>query len=145
LLGSFILSDLILLPDGHRGRVELDPDLGLAEQRRIAAAEMRLSRDIKAVLDRHYPGHAWHVGSSLLGGVAYLSIPLLMGPIDNMVMHLDNIMDPLQLSLAVMRHGAEVLERFNIPRASLEKGLPDFLEARATKRVGINGNTATPA
>jgi hypothetical protein len=139
------MSDLILLPDGHRAHVEITPDVARSEQLKIARAEMRIAADIKAVLDRHYPGHKWHVGANLLGEVAYLAIPVLMGPIDNFILHLENIMDPLQLSLAVMKAGGEVLERFGIPRTSLEKGLPEFLEARATKRIGLNGNTAMPA
>jgi hypothetical protein len=133
-----------LLAD-RRQYVEPPADVARPDAQNLVTAELRISHDIYSVLERHYPGHRWAVGADLRGEVAYLSIPALMGPLDKWVLHLENIMDPLQLSIAVMKAGGEILERFRIPRASLEAGLGEFLDAKDTKRIGLNGNTEMPA
>jgi hypothetical protein len=58
-----------------------------------------------------------------------------MGPTAKYILHLDLIPDPTRLAKAVVRAGGEILERFRIPRGSLDLGLAQFLDARATSRL----------
>lgn len=99
------------------------------------AAEQRFGADVLAILEQHYPTHFWKVGVDFAQGIATVSIPILMGPTARYVLHLTRIANLPDMRKAVIEAGGHILERFRIPRGSLDLGLGQFLEARATKRL----------
>lgn len=103
----------------------------------LIAAEKRFGEDVLAILEQHYPSHFWYVVTDFRQGIAHISIPILMGPTQKYVLHLDRISDPTRLANAVKDAGGEILERFRIPRGSLDLGLSQFLDARENLAVKL--------
>lgn len=110
---------------------------------RVEAAEKAFGRDVMAILEKHYPTHFWYVGVDFKQGIAHVRIPILMGPTAKYVLHLHRIANLPDLEKAVMEAGGHILERFDIPRAGLDFGLGQFLDARANKAL-TRPNQAMP-
>lgn len=101
----------------------------------LKAAEKSLGSDILSILELHYPSHFWRVVVDIPQGIAHVSIPILMGPAKKYILHLDRIVSVPDLKRAVVTAGGEILERFKIPRASLDTGLSEFLDARERRLI----------
>lgn len=93
---------------------------------KFAAMDMANAEWMFNVLNREYPGHAWRCRHDGRQGMAYLSIPILMGINKFWAINLKT--DPLSRDLLV-RAGGEILERYGLSRTRFNLG--EFLEARA--------------
>jgi hypothetical protein len=77
------------------------------------------------VLESEYPGHLWRVVHDSKQGMAFISIPILMGVNNFMAVNLKtNLLDDHRVKLA----GGEILERYGLLRGRFQ--LTPFLEAR---------------
>lgn len=93
---------------------------------RHAEFDMTLAREVGRTLLAHYPGHFWAVECDSKQGICTITIPILLG-------NWKYIIPLTRLNpQMVLRAGGEILERFKIPRSSLD--LAAFLDARK-KRV----------
>jgi len=77
------------------------------------------------ILQRHYPGHLWRTKHDGAQGMAYVSIPILMGI--NKYWAINLVTDALTETL-VMRCGGAILERYGLSRRRFN--LAEFLDAR---------------
>lgn len=91
-----------------------------------AQAEMRIAKGVGEMLHRQFRGHFWQVEVDIKQGVCLITIPILLG---NWKYNIP--LKALRPEL-VMRAGGEILERFNLPRSSID--VAAFCEARG-KRV----------
>ncbi len=87
--------------------------------------DMASARWMMDVLMRAYPGRPWFVKHDGAQGMAYLSLPILMGI--NNVWAINLKTDPLTEGLLV-RCGGAILERYSMSRQRFN--LAEFLEAR---------------
>lgn len=94
-------------------------------------AEVGLCKRIFNVLNSQYPGHAWSVEVMIDQGVAKISIPALLGVTWGYIVHLDQLD-----RAAIIKAGGEILERFRIPRSTVD--IAAYFDAR--KRVPLIGN-----
>lgn len=78
-------------------------------------AELALCKRMGRVLDFHYPGHPWAVSVDIRQGVAQISIPALLGNWA-FILHLDGDTSDQM----IVRAGGEILERFHIPRSTID-------------------------
>lgn len=101
----------------------------------LAPAEERFGSDVLAILEQHYPTHFWRVEVDFSQQLGWFYIPILMGPTAKYFLHLNLITSVNDLRNEVVKGGGEILERFGIPRAGLDFGLAQFLDARANKRL----------
>jgi hypothetical protein len=58
-----------------------------------------------------------------------------MGPTAKYILHLDQLTTINALIAEVVKGGGEILERWKIPRGSLDLGLAQFLEARERRLI----------
>lgn len=85
-------------------------------------AELAICKWVSALLHAHYRGHFW--GVQVQGGIVRIGIPALLGnwtwniPVRHLTPQL------------VVKAGGDILERFNIPRSSLDMGIAQFIDAR---------------
>jgi len=96
--------------------------------------EITICKAIGRVLYAEYPGHAWHVEVNAEQGFAKITIPALLGRTLNWgyVLHLDSDLS----RKAVIEAGGHILERFNIPRSTV-----DFAAyAAAEQKIPLLGN-----
>lgn len=108
------------------------------EQDPFIPFDMAASKNIAAVLFKHYPHHLWAVRADCRQGVAMITIPCLMGPTLNYILKLTDLANDPAMR-AVMRAGGEILERYNIPRSGLDKGVVEFMRAAGkTRFIGPN-------
>lgn len=83
------------------------------------------ARQVMKQLEADYPGHLWRVVHDSHQGMAYISIPILMGINHFMAVNLKtHALD----STRVRNAGGEILERYGLRRGRFE--LTPFLEAR---------------
>lgn len=101
-----------------------------------AAWDLMVAKAMHRVLTGHYRGHFWETYASRRDGVAWISIPLLLGNW-RYVFHLTEDITPAM----IIRAGGEILERFNIPRSQLD--VPAFLLAK--KRAVSRASDIVPA
>lgn len=94
-------------------------------------AEIALCKRVHAVLNAEYPGHAWSVLVMMDQGVCQVSIPPLLGVNWGYILHIET-MD----RAAIRKAGGEILERFRIPRSTID--LAFYADAKA--RVPMIGN-----
>lgn len=109
-----------LLPD------ETDPN---------ADWDMMVAKAITRVLLSQYRGHFWEAYCDSKQGVAWITIPLLLGNYKYVFRLSDDITPAM-----IVRAGGEILERFNIPRTSLD--VPAFL---AAKKFAVKNGGAPPS
>jgi hypothetical protein len=83
-----------------------------------AAFDDRMARAIGRVLHQHYRGHDWNVWVSREIGIAKIWLSCLMNPQYPYVLHLAAL-QPRD----VMRAGGEILERYGLPRSTIDFGL----------------------
>ena len=93
----------------------------------FVAADLTLTTQIAAVLERHYPAHPWMVEVTHAQGVAMICLPILMKRNQKFVLKIAGLKCDPGLR-AVVRAGGEILERYNVPRHGFS--LTSFLEAR---------------
>lgn len=116
-----------------------DPTFGLtnkqlAAAREVIGAEIRLARFCKSILDRHYPGYIWHVDVDFATELAKISLPVIMPSYQSFVVPLSKIApSPQEGERAVMRAGAEILERFKLPRGPIN--FDRFQEVRKAQLI----------
>lgn len=102
-----------------------------------ADADVQLAFVIGETLTRHYPGHPWFVEVDSNGGLASISIPAITGRFAYVLKLRLLGSDPGLKS--VVRAGGEILERWRIPRSSLDaaafnaalKRVPNGIKGRA--------------
>ena len=92
----------------------------------FAVADLSLSKACTETLEFHYPGHFWEVMADHAQGIVLVSIPILTKKYKYVVKIRALVSDPSQR--AIVRAGGEILERFKIPRSSLD--LSAFMAAR---------------
>lgn len=92
--------------------------------------DLMVAKAITRVLLSHYRGHFWVVEANRKQGVAWISIPILLGEW-KYVFHLREDITPAM----IIRAGGLILERFNIPRSSLD--VASFIAAK--KMAGPRG------
>ena len=99
-----------------------------------AAFDDRMARAIGRVLHQHYQGHDWNVWVSRETGIAKIWLSCLMNPQYPYVLHLAGLQ-----SHDVMRAGGEILERYQLPRSTIDfalvKGVRRQLGPLATRRA----------
>lgn len=111
----------VLMSQAHFAAAKRDVQVRTYGERNVHSGNDKVSfevgqcKAIAQVLHAHFPGHAWAVEVLADQGVAKVSIPELLGPNWGYVLHLDK----LQPS-DVVRAGGEILERFEIPRSSID-------------------------
>lgn len=108
-----------------------DPD----EVDLFAKQDMTIARAINRVLLSHYRGHFWEAYCDSKQGIAWITIPLLLGNW-KYVFKLSEEITPAH----IIRAGGEILERFNIPRSSLD--VASFI---AAKSLAVRGGRRPPA
>lgn len=83
------------------------------------------AKQAMTVLEGEYPGHLWRVVHDSKQGMAFISIPILMGVNHFMAVNLKtHALDSHRVKLA----GGEILERYGLKRGRFQ--LTPFLEAR---------------
>lgn len=102
------------------------------EEDKRAKWDLMVAKAITRVLLAHYRGHFWVVESDSAQGIAWISIPVLLGQY-KYVFHLSEDITPDM----IVRAGGEILERFNLPRSGLD--VASFIAAR--KMAVKNGGT----
>lgn len=90
-------------------------------------ADLSLTLRLAETIDAHYPGHPWEIQVSHSQGIATISLPLFMGPINKYSIHLDYLSNDPTCRSAV-RGAGEILERYRVPRQGFS--LDEFLIAR---------------
>lgn len=100
-------------------------------------ADLALTKAIADALQIHYPGHPWLVEVDSAQGVAFLSIPVLMGAQNRYVIHLDALKSDPTMK-CVMRGAGEILERYRIHRGKFSDS--DFLTALDKVPKWVRGN-----
>lgn len=114
---------------GPRVQMELKYDSGgtfTEREAETAASDLTTTKWVAEVLTNHYRGHFWSVQVSSQQGLCRIGIPVLLGNWTwNIPLGLLNV-------AMVIKAGGELLERFNIPRSSLD--VAAFVKARE-KRV----------
>lgn len=94
--------------------------------------DMMVAKAITRVLLSQYRGHFWVVECNRAQGIAWISIPLLLGEW-KYVFKLSEELTPAM----IIRAGGQILERFNIPRSNLD--VASFI---AAKNMAVkNGGT----
>lgn len=88
-----------------------------------AAWNLTVAKAMFRVLLAAYPGHFWEVNVDREKGIAWITIPLLLGNW-KYVFKLSEDIQPADIT----RAGGSILERFNIPRSALDIG--DFINAK---------------
>jgi hypothetical protein len=96
----------------HRVYGEASPYSGNAEK---LPAEIALCKRIGDTLSHAYPGHPWMVSANSDQGIAQIGIPVLLG---NWTWNFH--MDKDITDEDVVRAGGEILERFKIPRSTID-------------------------
>ena len=84
---------------------------------------LTVAKAITRVLLNAYPGHFWEVYVDRSQKLATITIPLLLG---NWKYRLSSVHEIMPQD--IIRAGGEILERFNIPRSSLN--IADFINAK---------------
>lgn len=82
-------------------------------------AELALCKRIGAILNHHYKGHPWMIEVNFVQGMAKIGIPVLLGNWTYNI-RLDEIVNDADLRSSVLRGGGELLERFGIPRNTID-------------------------
>jgi len=95
--------------------------------------DISLARAIGERLNHWYPGHPWYVETSHAGGIAKISIPMVMGAVNCYVLHINDLKSDPSFG-SVMKAGGEILERYKMPRAGFDAS--DFIAA-TTKHAPI--------
>lgn len=119
------------MADRRRGapRIELQtrytPPADPEEADPFAERDLMVAKALTRVLLGAYPGHFWETGADHKQGIAWITIPLLLGGNWKHVFRLSEDLTPAD----VIRAGGALLERFNIPRSTLD--LPAFLAAKS--------------
>lgn len=94
-------------------------------------AEVALCKRIFRVLDAHYPGHPWSIEVDFGQGMAKVSIPPLLGFNWGYLIRLDELD-----RAAIIKAGGEILERFRIPRSTVN--INAYMDAKG--RIPLLGN-----
>ncbi len=108
----------------------------LSEENRTAY-EQWVATKIFEDLERHYPGHNWHVLCDLEKGGVAIGLPTLMAFNDVYWIRMRDL-TPVQ----VARAGGELLERYRLPRGRFELG--SFLEAREKHSILLDRRRKVP-
>jgi hypothetical protein len=95
---------------------------------------MMVAKAITRVLLSQYRGHFWVVESNRAQGIAWISIPLLLGEW-KYIFKLSEELTPAM----IIRAGGQILERFNIPRSNLD--VASFI---AAKKFAVKNGGAPP-
>lgn len=93
------------------------------EEDRRAGWDLMVAKAITRVLLSHYRGHFWVVECDSAQGIAWISIPILLGEW-KYIFHLSEDITPAM----IIRAGGEILERFNMPRSNLD--IASFIAAK---------------
>lgn len=93
------------------------------EEDRRARWDLMVAKAITRVLLSHYRGHFWVVECDSAQGIAWISIPVLLGDW-KYIFHLSEDITPGM----IIRAGGEILERFNMPRSNLD--IASFIAAK---------------
>jgi len=102
--------------------------------RRVQAAEKRVSHAIGAKLEQTYPGHYWRVEIPHNQGIIKIMLPYFTGKVWGYIIPFDKL-DPTHQT--VVKAGGELLERFGLSRSS-------FNEAELSDALDIYGKTPPP-
>ena len=86
------------------------------------ASEQRIKTGVALILDHHHPGHPWTI--EVKQGMCCIGLPALLDGLTY------NIRIAEMTDQDIIRGAGEILERFKIPRSSLNFGMAQFLEAR---------------
>lgn len=97
---------------------------GMPVNKERAAAELAIARWTGNLLERTYPGHPWHVETTIgrngMGGLIKIRINGIMpGNYWNVVQLADTLTDPGG-KRTVLRAAGELLERYKLPRANFD-------------------------
>jgi hypothetical protein len=93
------------------------------EEDRRARWDLMVAKAITRVLLANYRGHFWVVECDSAQGIAWISIPILLGDW-KYVFRLSEDITPAM----IIRAGGEILERFNMPRSGLD--IASFIAAK---------------
>lgn len=96
--------------------------------------DMMVAKAITRVLLSQYRGHFWVVESNRAQGIAWISIPLLLGEWKYKFSLSEEITPAM-----IIRAGGDILERFNIPRSNLD--VASFI---AAKKFAVKNGGAPP-
>lgn len=115
------------------------PEGGIAEDTR-KDFDFWAARQAMAVLESEYPGHLWRVVHDSAQGMAYISIPILMGVNKFIAVNLKtHALDSSRVKVA----GGEILERYGLVRGRFQ--VAPFLEAREKHSILVDRSRKVPS
>ena len=83
-------------------------------------AEVACCKRMAQILYAKYPGHPWSVEVNAKQGIAFITIPPLLGTTWGYIIKLDDIANERDFETSVKEAGGNILERFNIPRSTID-------------------------
>lgn len=136
------MDDTVILNRGTLDRSSGQPNIEL-QQRYVRSGllpgehdphadyDVMVAKAITRVLLSQYRGHFWEAYCDSKQGIAWITIPLLLGNY-KYIFHLSNDITPAM----IIRAGGEILERFNIPRTQMDVASFVAAKSRAVKNGG---------
>lgn len=102
---------------------------GRSGETKAIPGEVRLCKEIYRVLSAHYPGHPWAIEVHAEQGFVFITIPPLLGANWGYVLPFGPL-DGDTFRASVIRAGGDLLERFEIPRSTIDMARYIELEAK---------------
>jgi hypothetical protein len=93
---------------------------GRSGEAQAVPGEVAMCKAMARILFAHYPGHPWSVEVHAEQGYAFITIPPLLGANYGYILHLDKIDTQDSFVQGVKEAGGNLLERFSIPRSSID-------------------------
>jgi hypothetical protein len=99
-------------------------------------ADMDLAGQVAEILLSYYPGYLWKCRASSKGGIITIQLPPLIDDPHKFVLHMRKINGWPDLVKKCIWAGGEMLERFKVPRSSIN--LAAFMDARKWRVYRFN-------
>jgi hypothetical protein len=105
-------------------------------------ADLSEAKSIHDILRMYYPGYWWSVEVESEHGIAKISLPNIMPENRKILLHLNRISDHNTKVRTVRRFAGELLERYNVPRSTVD--FYAFMEAKHRQGF-VNRNDPVPS
>lgn len=94
----------------------------------LDANDLVMAKHMADTLHKHYPGHLWAVTCDGPKGIATIRNLMLSGNM-GYVLHLSTIYSASEWDKRVLMAGGEILERYRVMRAGLDRTMNQILSA----------------